>query len=205
MYKGKNILVLDVETQRSFKEVGGKSNLHKLKISTVGTYDYLSDRCYAFEEREMLDLDKRLQDVGIVIGFNVRRFDMQVLQPYLFRPVEQIPVLDLLDAIEKDRGHRASLDSVAAPTLKQHKIGHGADAILMFQQNRMEELKRYCLEDVRITREIYEFGCREGKILFTSGWDYKTYEIPVRWKQETEELLGGTTAAPSQNFPTSLF
>lgn len=204
MEKGKNILVLDVETQKSFKEVGGKSNLHKLKISIVGTYDYFSDECYAFEEKEMLKLDKRLQEVSLIIGFNIRRFDMAVLQPYLFRPVEQFPVLDLLDAIEKDRGHRASLDSVAAPTLKQHKIGHGIEAITMFQEKRMDELKKYCLEDVRITKEVYEYGCREGKILFTSSWDYKTYEIPVRWKQETEEFLN-TTPSQSAQFPTSLF
>jgi len=203
MIKGKNILVLDVETQKSFKDVGGKSNLHKLKISIVGTYDYLNERCYAYEEKEMLDLDRKLQEVGLVVGFNVRRFDMAVLQPYLFRPVEQIPVLDLLEAIEKDRGHRASLDSVAAPTLKQHKTGHGLEAITMFQQNRMDELKRYCLEDVRITKEVYEYGCREGKIFFTSSWDYKTYEIPVRWKEETEQFL--TESAPQGEFPTSLF
>lgn len=200
----KNILVMDLETQKSFKEVG-KVNLHKLKVSVAGVYDYLTGEYRAYEEREIMAVDKRLQDVGLLIGFNIRRFDLPVLAPYLFRPIDQIPVLDLLDAVEKERGHRASLDSIAGPTLKQHKTGHGAEALVMFKENRMDELKKYCLDDVRLTKDVYEFGCREGKILFTSSWDYKTYEIPVRWKQETEEILERSTSSNTASFPTSLF
>lgn len=200
----KNILVMDLETQKSFKEVG-KVNLHKLKVSVAGVYDYLTGEYRAYEEREIMAVDKRLQDVGLLIGFNIRRFDLPVLAPYLFRPIDQIPVLDLLDAVEKERGHRASLDSIAGPTLKQHKTGHGAEALVMFKENRMDELKKYCLDDVRLTKDVYEFGCREGKILFTSSWDYKTYEIPVRWKQETEEILERSTSSNAASFPTSLF
>ncbi len=198
-----NIIVLDLETQKSFKEVG-RSNLHKLKISVAGTYDYLTDKYYAYEEREVMELEKRLQNVGLLIGFNIRDFDMAVLAPYIFRPVDQMPVLDLMEVVEKQRGHRASLDSIAGPTLKQHKSGHGTDALIMFEEGRIEELKRYCLDDVRLTKEVYEYGCREGKVFFTSSWDYKTYEIPVNWKQETRELLE-RKPSPAAVFPTSLF
>jgi DEAD/DEAH box helicase domain-containing protein len=200
----KNILVLDIETQKSFKEVG-KSKLEKLKISVVGVYDYLTDKSRCYEEKEIMELEKRLRDAEMIIGFNIRRFDMPVLAPYLFKRVEEFPILDLLEDVEKARGHRASLDSIAGPTLKQHKTGNGADALILFKENRMEELKRYCLEDVRLTKEVYEYGCREGKILFTSNWDYKTYEIPVQWKETTAIM---TTIQPIQKeaaFPSSLF
>lgn len=199
----KNILVMDIETQRSFKEVG-KANLEKLKISVCGVYDYQTDKAYAYEEKELMEFDKRLANVDLVIGFNIIRFDFPVLQPYLFRPVESIPVLDLLDDVEKARGHRASLDSIAGPTLKQHKTGSGADALILFKEKKWDELKKYCLEDVRLTKEIYEYGCREGKVLFTSSWDYKTYEIPVNWKKTTEEIFA-RKEAKTESFPTSLF
>ncbi len=198
-----NILVMDLETQKSFKEVG-KARLEKLKISVAGVYDYMTDEFLIYEEKELMKLEKRLQDVDLLIGFNIRRFDMPVLAPYLFMPTENLPVLDLLEDVEKVRGHRASLDSIAQPTLKQHKSGSGADALTLFKENRMDELKRYCLDDVRLTKEIYEYGCREGKIFFTSTWDYKTYEIPVGWKETTENLTR-RPSAQSRNFPTSLF
>ena len=198
-----NIVVLDLETQKSFKEVG-KANLEKLKISVAGLYDYQTGQFVAYEEKDIMQVEKRLQEVDLLIGFNIRRFDLPVLAPYLFRSVENLPVLDLLDTIEKFRGHRASLESIAAPTLKQHKSGSGADALELFKENRMEELKRYCLEDVRLTKEIYEYGCRERKVFFTSTWDYKTYEIPVGWKQTAEEMIQNA-ASREAGFPTSLF
>ncbi len=201
-----NILVMDLETQKSFKEVGKSKALalEKLKISVAGIFDYLTGEFKTYEESEMMKLEDRLKDVDLLIGFNIRRFDLPVLAPYLFRPVEGLPVLDLLDDIEKARGHRASLDSIAKPTLKQHKSGNGMDALILFKEKKMEELKRYCLDDVRLTKEIYEYGCREGKVFFTSTWDYKTYEIPVAWKQQTEEILVKPSTRES-SFPTSLF
>lgn len=201
--QGKDILVLDLETQNSFKDVG-RQNLHKLKVSVVCIYDYLTGKYESYEEKDIVRLEERLQNLGLMIGFNIKRFDLPVLAPYLFQSIDKIPCLDLIDVVEKERGHRASLDSIAAPTLKVHKSGHGLEAITMYQEGRMEDLKRYCLDDVRITKDVYEYGCREGKVFFTSSWDYKTYEIPVDWKQETESLLT-KPAAPSEEFPTSLF
>lgn len=199
----KNIIVLDLETQKSFKEVG-KAKLEKLRVSVAGIYDYATGQYQAFEERSLMQLEKRLRDVDLMVGFNIRRFDLPVLAPYLFMPIADLPVLDLLEDIEKSRGHRASLESIARPTLKQHKSGSGADALSLFKENRMEELKQYCLDDVRLTKEIYEYGCREGKIFFTSSWDYKTYEVPVGWKGQTEERMR-RPPLEAHNFPTSLF
>lgn len=198
-----NILVLDIETQRSFKDVG-KQNLHKLGVSVVGIYDYLTDSYESFEEKDLLRLDKRIREAELLVGFNIRRFDLPVLAPYLFTPIENLPVLDLLEAIEKARGHRASLESIAKPTLKLHKTGTGMDALALYEEGKIEELKQYCLNDVRLTKEVYDYGKTHGKIYFTSSWDYKTYEIPVNWVEETEGLL--RTAKPTKaEFPTSLF
>lgn len=201
----KNIIVLDLETQKSFKEVGGKARLEKLRISVACIYDYQTDEYISYEEKDLMRLDKRIQAVDLIVGFNVRRFDLPVLAPYLFGPIDHFPVLDLMEAGEAARGHRVSLDSIAGPTLNQRKSGSGVDAITLFQEGKMEALTRYCFDDVRLTREIYEVGCNTGKVLFTSTWDYKTYEIPVNWKRETEEILEKRAAGATPKFPTSLF
>lgn len=198
-----NVLVFDLETQRSFKDVG-KQNLHKLRVSVVGTYDYLTSSYLIYEEKGLLKLDQRIREADLLVGFNLRRFDLPVLQPYLFGPIENLPVLDLLDVIEKVRGHRASLDSIAQPTLKLRKSGSGFDALTLFKEGKMEELKRYCLDDVRLTKEVYDYGRANGKIFFTSSWDYKTYEIPVSWEEETRPFLESAKSAKAE-FPTSLF
>jgi len=197
------ILVLDLETQRSFKDVG-KQNLHKLRISVVGTYDYTAQAYETYEEKELFRLEKRIREADLLVGFNIRRFDLPVLAPYLFKPVDQFAVLDLIETIEKVRGHRASLESIAQPTLNLRKSGTGIDALALFREGKMDQLKRYCLDDVRLTKEVYDYGRTHGKVYFTSSWDYKTYEIPVAWNEETEELLQAVKPAGPE-FPTSLF
>lgn len=206
MFKDKDILVFDIETQNTFQETG-KSRAEafkKLRVSIVGVYEYLTDTYKVYEEKELMELDKRFQKADLLLGFNSAGFDLPVLSNYFFTPIDRFPHLDLMTEIEKARGHRASLDSVAKPTLKAKKSGSGLDAIMYWKEGRMDELKKYCLEDVRITKEVFEYGCREGKILFTSTWDFKTYEIPVQWKKDAENLMKKSASAP-QDFPSSLF
>lgn len=192
-----NYLVLDLETQKTFDEVG-RQNLHKLKVSVVGIYDYLTDEYQTYEESQISDLETRLKSAELLIGFNIRRFDMPVLAPYLFLSIETLPLLDLMDEIEKVRGHRVSLHSVAQATLGITKTGEGWNAVNLYAQGRMEELKRYCLNDVRLTKEIYDYGCRENRVFFISNRDWKKYEIPIIWNE-----TAGTKKEAS--FPTSLF
>ncbi len=195
--KSPNILVLDLETQKTFDEVG-RQNIHKLKISVVGVYDYLTDVYTCYEEKEIHLLEERLKTAELLIGFNTRRFDLVVLQPYLFLSVETLSVLDLLEEIEKVRGHRVSLQSVAQGTLDVSKTGQGLDAIGLYQRGQMDLLKSYCTNDVRLTKDIYEYGKDKGRVYFISNRDWKKYEIPIAW--------GEPAILKKENtFPTTLF
>ncbi len=193
----KNAIVLDLETQKTFNEVG-RDKLHKLKVSVVGIYDYRDDEYRTYEENQIPQLEERLRSVELIIGFNVRRFDLSVLEPYLFTSVETLPVLDLMEEIEKVRGHRVSLQSVAQATLGSAKSGQGLDAINLFHNGKMEELKRYCLTDVRITKEVYEYGCGHKRVYFISNRDWKKYEVPISWN-------GSHEVKKEEVFPSSLF
>lgn len=192
-----NYIVLDLETQKTFDEVG-RQNLHKLKVSVVGIYDYLTGEYLIYEESELTTLEERFKNAELLIGFNIRRFDLPVLAPYLFLSVETLPILDLMEEIEKIRGHRVGLHSVAQATLGITKTGQGWNAVNLYELGKMEELKRYCLNDVKLTKEIYDFGCRENRVFFISNRDWKKYEIPVCWN----EVVG---AKKDPSFPTSLF
>ena len=190
-------LVLDLETQKLFSEVDGRR--HLLKISVVGIYDYASSRYEVFEEKEVPRLESYLKKVSFLIGFNIRDFDLEVLRPYLLMSLEEIPVLDLLEDVERARGHRVSLESIAQATLKEGKSGSGLEAVRLYREGRIEELKQYCLDDVRITQKIYEFGKEHGKVSFLSQKDGRIHDIPVSWATWTPQK-------PQKSvFPSSLF
>ncbi|MGH7197165.1 MAG: ribonuclease H-like domain-containing protein [Candidatus Omnitrophota bacterium] len=199
---GGRYVVLDIETQKGFNEVDRKK-LHLLKVSVACLYDSKSDAYQAFEEKELLKFEEVLKQADLVIGFNVRDFDMEVLAPYFLTPVKQFPLLDLLVEFEKVRGHRISLQSLAQATLGTSKSGTGWDALQLYKEGRMEELKKYCLDDVRITKDIYEYGVKHGIVKFVSNRDYQTHEVPVTWGSALKEVKAQKKT--EDVFPTSLF
>ena len=172
-------IVLDLETQKSFDEVGGRSNLHLLRVSVAGIYSYDQDQFLTFTEWETPALGDLLQQAKVVVGFNIKRFDFPVLVPYLKQRLNQVIALDLLEEVEKVLGHRLSLDHIAQATLGKAKTGHGLDAIKYFRNGELEKLKSYCLSDVAITRDLYEFGKQHGFLRYQRN--QTPYNIPVRW------------------------
>jgi hypothetical protein len=198
MVKPLHYVVFDIETQKSFKDID-RSKLHRLKVSVVGLYDSATDSYSAYEEREVMKVDEIFRHADLLVGFNCNGFDLPILAPYLFTPVENFFAVDLMEEIQKVRGHRVTLQSVAEGTLQASKTGDGLGAIEMFQEGRMEELKKYCLDDVRITKDIYEYGVKNKKVFFVSNRDWQTHEVPVAWGSVKP------TVRSEAVFPTSLF
>lgn len=163
-----NHIVLDIETQNLFSDVGGKENLTKLLLSVVGVYSYTDNGFLTFTEKELPAFEDLLKKTDLIIGFNVNHFDLPVLQKYLSIDLSKIPTLDIMDEIVNKMGHRVSLGDLVINTLGKRKSASGLLAVDYFRQGRMDELKKYCLDDVRLTRDLYEHGLKHGEIRFTA-------------------------------------
>lgn len=172
-------IVLDLETQNSFQDVGGRGKNHLLKISVCGVYFYDTDKYAIYEEHELSKLAPLLQTADQIIGFNIKGFDFEVLQPYVNFNLFEVPYLDILEEIEKVIGHRISLETVAQATLGAGKSGTGLQAISYWRSGRLEELKKYCLDDVKVTRQVYEYVQNNGKLLYTDF--FKVKDIPLQF------------------------
>lgn len=173
-------IVFDIETKREFAEVGGAHNRHLLGVAVIGCYDSSDQQFRTFLEHETLAFGQLLRQADLVVGFNSNHFDLPVLQPYLSFDTTRIPSLDLMADLERVLGHRVSLDACAEATLGTHKSGDGLQAIRWFREGKIEEVKRYCLDDVRITRDLYEYGRAHGEVFFT-GKDGSKRAAPVTW------------------------
>lgn len=159
-------LILDVETQNTFQEVS--FDYAKLKVSLVGTYDFNTDEYLCYRENDLNRLFNKMEHASWVIGFNIRKFDLPVLKPYYLGNMKQFEVIDLLELTEQSLGFRVSLDSLARSTLKVKKSGHGLLAIDYFRSGEWEKLESYCLDDVKITKELYDYILKNGKLIFDS-------------------------------------
>ena len=49
----RDTLVIDLETKKSFDEVGGEKNIADLGISVAGVWSYAQDAFFALEEHEL--------------------------------------------------------------------------------------------------------------------------------------------------------
>ena len=181
-------LVLDLETQRDFAEVEGRK-LELLGVSVVGVFSYGENRYDAYLEADLsTTLAPRLQAAELLIGFNIRRFDLPVLQPYLPYPVAPLPVLDIMEEIVKHLGHRLSLESLAQATLGRGKSGHGLDALRWFKEGRFDLITKYCLDDVKLTKELYDYGKQHGRLFATNRFGSEKLQIPVFWPERKREM-----------------
>ena len=163
-----NHIVLDIETQNLFSDVGGKENLHKLLLSVAGVYSYADKKFLTFTEKELPAFEDLLRKTELIIGFNTDGFDLPVLKKYLSVDIMKIPSLDIMTEIVNAMGHRVSLDDLCVNTLGKKKSANGLIAVDYWRQGRMDELKKYCLDDVRLTRDLYEYGLKNGEIKFTA-------------------------------------
>lgn len=175
----KDIIVIDIETKNSFADVGGQHNLKDLDCSLIGLYSYNFDKYMAFREHQIHEVGPLLQNAGLVVGFSINRFDLPVLNKYYSFNVLKVPRLDLLDEIENAHGRRISLDLLAHANLGYGKTGHGLDAIEYYKKGDWESLEKYCLQDVKVTKELYDLVKKQKHLMVPQKWSDKHEKVEL--------------------------
>ncbi len=190
-------LVFDIETQNFFTDPGvGWNNYDALKISVVGVYSYVQDKYFCLEEGEFEKLGELFRDANRLVGFSLNRYDIPVLNIYFQSRPETRDLdlwhkerLDLLEEIEMATGKRVSLSNMAQANLGVAKDYYGADAIVMYREGRMDDLKKYCLEDVRITKELYDLYRRRGCLFVPDKATGEVTKVEFRVAENQGRLL----------------
>ncbi len=160
-----NEVVLDIETANSFADVG-KYDPSLLQVSLVGLYLYRTDEYLSFLEPDLPKLWRLLESADRIIGYNLFGFDYQVLNTYYPGDLMKFPTLDIMKDIEKQIGFRVKLDDVAHASLGTGKSGNGLQAIEFFRKGELQKLRDYCLQDVKVTKEVYEYGLKSGQVKY---------------------------------------
>jgi DEAD/DEAH box helicase domain-containing protein len=177
----KNIVYFDLETQKSAEEVGGWGNIRAMRMSVGVTYSTARGDYRIYGEAGVNDLIEELRRADLVVGFNILRFDYEVLAGHndFFDP-QQVPTLDMLVELSKSLSFRLSLDSIASATLGVEKTSEGLQAIRWFAEGKLLEIAEYCCYDVKITRLVHEYG-RDHHQLFYNTRFGKKLSVPVKW------------------------
>ncbi len=180
-------LILDLETKHTFREFNDPK---KLGISVAAIYDYGNDQERVFTEKEIGQLFPYLENSSYIIGYNVISFDIAVLQGYYPGKVEHFSAFDILEDVREKIGRRLALNDLIYATLGKKKTGHGLMAIDYYKEGKWEELKRYCLDDVLLTKNLFDYGVKNREINYLNEKGKMT--IKVDWSKYLEEEPDGT-------------
>lgn len=183
-------LVFDIETKNIFQDVGS-NNPEDLDISVVGLYDYETGKYESFTQEEFLQMWPYFQKADLLITFTGEHFDIPLLNKYYksaeLGDLKTIRSLDVLKEIKMQYGRRMKLDQIAEGTFGINKSGDGFDAVVWWRTGRVDEIRKYCLDDVKITKDVYEFALKNKKLMFKEGPFTKEIKLDTKhWEPVAE-------------------
>lgn len=182
-------IVFDIETKNTFQDVG-KAEPALLDISVVCIHDSLDDKYYSYKEDELPKLWPILEKADMLITFNGDHFDIPLLNKYYPGDLTKIKSLDLLKEIRNSLGRRISLSLVAQGTLNKGKGGNGLEAIEWWKKGEIDKIIKYCLEDVKITKELYEYALSNKKLKYKDDLEVKEIAIDTsKWENQEESKM----------------
>ncbi len=184
----RDIVYFDLETQRSFGDVGGAKNKDKMGISVGVAYSTRTEQYHVFGESQTDDLVEMLIKADLVVGYNHMYFDYPVLQGYTILDLPNQTVnLDMMTEVEQILGHRLKLDALASASLGTGKSADGLDALRWWQEYKktgnnepMMKIAEYCCFDVKVTKEIHEYGIKNGFLRYNDRNGNPT-QVDVDW------------------------
>ena len=169
-------VIFDLETQNIFEEVGSNDPT-ALDISVATFYDSGTDKYSTFTIDELDQAWPIVEQADALVGYNSNHFDIPLLNKYYPGDLSHIKSIDLLESIRQSLGRRLRLDSVAEATVGAKKSAHGLQAVRWWKEGKIDEIKKYCEQDVKVTKKVFDYALAHGHVKFKDG--SRKREIPL--------------------------
>lgn len=171
-------IIFDLETQNIFQEIGS-NDVTALDISVASVYDSAEDKYTTVTIDELHTLWPIFEKADALVGYNSNHFDIPLLNKYYPGDLTHIKSIDLLESIRESLGRRLRLDSVAQATVGAKKSADGLQAVRWWKEGKIDEVKKYCEQDVLVTKKVFDFALQNGYVLFKDGYRKKEIKLDV--------------------------
>lgn len=184
-------IVFDIETV-NFPE-NGSFEPADLELSLIAIHDSETDTYSSYLKEELTKLWPIIEKADMLIGWNSDHFDIPLLNKYYPGNLTHIKSLDLMKEIRSVLGRRLKLDSVARATLGRGKIGDGIQAIDWWQKGETEKVREYCIDDVRLTKELYDYAKTKGLLKYRDYGGLRDIKLDTAdWEKKIPSALTHT-------------
>ena len=177
-------ITFDIETKAA-SPVRGRLDVNELELTVVGVHDSESGEYTSYFKDELPRLWPIMERADMLIGYNSDSFDIPLLNRYYPGDLSKIRSLDLMVEVQKVLGRRLRLDSLARATLGRGKTGDGLKAVDWWAEGLYDKVREYCIEDVRLTRELYEYAMKHGAVKYKDLNQNREVKLDVSaWDKE---------------------
>ena len=177
-------ITFDIET-RNLIPILGRGDMTKLDLAIVGIHDSETGEYSSYSQEELPKLWPIIEKADVLIGFNSDSFDIPLLNNYYPGDLTKIRSIDLLVEVQKMLGRRIRLQSLAEATLGHGKSASGIQAVEWWQQGLYDKVREYCLQDVKVTRELYDHALEHGTLTYKDFKKNKEIKIDTsKWQSD---------------------
>lgn len=164
----------------------GWDDHQNMGVSCICAYDYKTSRFRVFTAERFAEFGELMRERSPLIGHNIIGFDNKVLhacgisQPplesFCYDTLVELWVGAGLGRTWSGSRHAGfSLDATALANFGQQKTGHGALAPVDWQRGLWGKVIDYCLEDVRLTKRLFERMAFHGFVVDPRDTDRVIY------------------------------
>lgn len=183
-------IVFDIETKNIFQDVRSNDPAD-LDIAIVGLYDYETGKYSSYLQEEFAEMWDIIDKADMFITFNGTHFDIPLLNKYYKKAgrgdLTKTRSLDIFKEIKNSSGRWLKLDKIAEGTFGINKSGDGFDAVVWWRTGKIDEIRKYCLDDVRITKDVYEYALKNKRLIFKEGPFTKEIKLETKhWEPVAE-------------------
>ncbi len=169
-------ITFDIESV-SDSFVRGHIDVNEQELTVVAIHDSQTGEYSSYTKEELPRLWHILEHADMLIGFNSDAFDIPLLNRYYPGDLSRLRSLDLLTEVQKVLGRRIRLQSLAEATLGRGKSGDGLKAVEWWKEGKHDLVRAYCIEDVRLTRELYEYALAHGVLKYKDLLDIRDIKL----------------------------
>lgn len=127
-------------------------------VSALVIWDSTTGRYHLYDASTLERAVEHLNAADRIVTWNGKDFDVPIIEALTSQKVRSQHI-DLLEMVWNALGHKTKgykLGAVALRTLGLTKNGEGVAAPSLVKQDRFAELFDYCLNDVHLTRRLWE-------------------------------------------------
>lgn len=176
-------LIFDIETADVFDAV--KKKPEDLELAVIAVYSYHDNTYGAYTKETLPELWDVMRNIDTLVGFNSNHFDIPLLNKYAPMDIKkEYGSIDLLESVRKSIGRRIKLDWIANGTLGTQKSGDGLQSVEWWKRGEVEKVKKYCIDDVKITKEVFEYALNKKELKYSDLGSMHTIPIDTsEWKE----------------------